>query len=179
MVRNEKSNTVVNQYQIMETPVKAETSQVHCLQKQKCQAKEANREDVLANKPAFPRAYTNWATDALLAKSKQTAVMAMMRPTEAKRKTVLVQHNTKICSKGSKTNGLKRKQGTKSNKKNSTTSGPCKKAAKQWLHKIEYSCSSWRLLTWRSECIEKLQENQCLLLYASKQVFGGWTLLGL
>jgi hypothetical protein len=87
-----KTNTVVNQYQIMETPVEAETSQEHCLLAKKCQAKEANREDVLANKPAFPRAYTNRAKDAVLAKSKQTAVMAMMRPTKATRKTVLVQH---------------------------------------------------------------------------------------
>ena len=92
----------------MDTPVfEAETSQVHCLLAKKCKAKEANREDVLANKLAFPRAYTNGATDVVLAKSKQTAVLAMMKPTKAKRKTVLVQHKKKTAQKGAKQTGSK------------------------------------------------------------------------
>jgi hypothetical protein len=87
-----KTKTVVNQYQIMETPGKGdETSQGQCLLAKKCKAKEASREDVLANKLTFPRAYTSQATEAVLAKSKQTTVMTMMRPTKTKRNTVIVQ----------------------------------------------------------------------------------------
>jgi hypothetical protein len=114
----------------METPGEAdETNQVQCLPAKKCKAKEASREDVLANKLTFPRAYTNnRATEAVLAKSKQTAVMTMMRPTKTKRNTVVVQHKKKICREGSKTKGLKRKKGTKKNQETKTTSGASKKA---------------------------------------------------
>jgi hypothetical protein len=52
---------------------------------ERIEAKEAARGQVLADMFQSPSTNTNWVTEAVLAKSKQSAVSAMMRPAKTKR----------------------------------------------------------------------------------------------
>jgi hypothetical protein len=127
IVVNSETNTVVKQYQTQKMPGKKETSQVQCHLAAKCQAKEAAREDFLANELTSHRANTNCATEAILAKSKQTAVMTMMRPTKTKRNTVLVQHKKQQAHKGANKKGSEDTREPKRAKKPQQPGAPPKK----------------------------------------------------
>jgi hypothetical protein len=112
IVVNKETKTVVKQYQKMETPGKQETGQVHCLLAEKRQAKEGSREDVLANKLTLPRAYTNWVTEGTC-QVKTDCCNDTDETYKNQTQNCVSPTQEIICTKGSKTNGLKRKQGTK------------------------------------------------------------------